>query len=154
MTDQQRTLFETSVVERMKESGFLEIEIRTECLVRCGDDYQDEVVNSGWYYWRTATALATPQPIVSQWRPMSTAPTDGTHCILAIREGAFIYAVQGAFSGRQWNVVHRDDVQPLCWMPNIRLPAEFLPAGFGTTSSYNSVDPQKIQREEKYDGID
>lgn len=65
------------------------------------------------------------------WQDMSIAPLDGKHCILAVQEGCFIYAVQGAFDGRQWNAVHREDVTPLCWMPNVRLPAEFLPPGFG-----------------------
>lgn len=56
MTDNQRELFEAAVVERMKESGFLEIEIRTECLVRCGEGYQDELINAGWHYWNAAVA--------------------------------------------------------------------------------------------------
>ncbi len=56
MSIEQRALFETAVVERLKESGFLEIEIRTECLVRCDDGYQDEVINAGWHYWNTAIA--------------------------------------------------------------------------------------------------
>jgi hypothetical protein len=60
MTD-QRALFETAVVERMKESGFLEIEIRTECLVRFDDGYQAEIINAGWHYWNAA--LATSKPV-------------------------------------------------------------------------------------------
>lgn len=52
--EDQRKLFEAAVVERMSESGFLEIEIRTECLVRVGDDYQDAVINAGWHYWNAA----------------------------------------------------------------------------------------------------
>lgn len=59
----------------------------------------------------------------SLWRTMDTAPLDGKHCILAVPEpGGFIYSVQGAFQGGRWNAVHRDDVQPLYWMPNIMLP--------------------------------
>lgn len=71
---------------------------------------------------------AAPAVLVEEkaWQPMATAPVDGKHCILAVKEGAFIYSVQGAFHAGQWNVVHRDNVQPLCWMPNIRLPDEFL----------------------------
>lgn len=56
----QRNLFETAVVERLKESGFLEIQIRTECLGRCDDGYQDEVINAGWHYWQTALAAQPP----------------------------------------------------------------------------------------------
>ncbi len=57
MPDHTRAQFEAAVVERMKESGFLEIEIRVECLVRCGDGYQDEVTNAGWHYWNAALAV-------------------------------------------------------------------------------------------------
>lgn len=60
------------------------------------------------------------------WRTMDSAPLDGKHCILAVPEpGGFIYSVQGAYQDGRWNAVHRDNVQPLYWMPNIRLPAEW-----------------------------
>lgn len=52
----QRQLFENSVVTRLMESGFLEVEIRTECLTRCNGVYQDEVINAGWHYWNAALA--------------------------------------------------------------------------------------------------
>lgn len=58
MTDHQREKFEAAVVQRLKESGFLEIEIRTEVLVRCDDGYQDEVINAGWHYWNAALVAA------------------------------------------------------------------------------------------------
>lgn len=61
MVQDQRQLYEAAVIERMKESGFLEIEIRVECLVRCGDGYQDEVINAGWHYWNAAIATK-PSP--------------------------------------------------------------------------------------------
>lgn len=64
------------------------------------------------------------------WQPMETAPLDGKHCIIAVQEGAFIYSVQGSFDGKRWNAVHAVGVKPLCWMPNVRLPPEFLPAKF------------------------
>ncbi|KPF47095.1 hypothetical protein [Rhizobium sp. AAP43] len=51
---QQRDKFEAAVVKRLQESGFLEVEIRTECLARVGQGYQDEVINSGWHYWNEA----------------------------------------------------------------------------------------------------
>ncbi|MBV5271165.1 MAG: hypothetical protein JZU55_16270 [Afipia sp.] len=54
--DETRTRFEAAVVERLKESGFLEIQIRTECLARVDDGYQDEVINAGWHYWQAAFA--------------------------------------------------------------------------------------------------
>ena len=62
------------------------------------------------------------------WRPMSSAPKDGKHCILAVKSGGgFVYSVQGAFHLGQWNCVMGDNVEPLCWMPNVRIPDEFLP---------------------------
>lgn len=61
MTDnieKTRPAFEAAVIERLKESGFLEIEIRVECLKpRVADGYQDEVINAGWYYWKAALAV-------------------------------------------------------------------------------------------------
>lgn len=64
------------------------------------------------------------------WRSMETAPLDGKHCILSIQEGAFIVSVQGFYHGGKWIAVHRADVQPLAWMPNILLPAELCPPSF------------------------
>lgn len=43
--------FEAAIIERYKESGFLEVEIRVECLTRCGDGYDDPVVASAWWAW-------------------------------------------------------------------------------------------------------
>lgn len=60
-------------------------------------------------------------PVIG-WQPMGTAPTDGTHCILAIQEGPFVFSVQGAYQSGQWNCVHRSDVKPLAWMQNLPLP--------------------------------
>lgn len=55
--DKARADFESAVINRMKEGGFLEVEIRTECLVRSGDDYQDDLINYGWWAWQARTAL-------------------------------------------------------------------------------------------------
>ncbi|MGZ2484353.1 hypothetical protein ACVITL_002876 [Rhizobium pisi] len=66
ITKDQRALFEAAVVDRMKESGFLEIEIRTECLVRCDDGYQDEIINAGWHYWNAAVATTEPSKPVAE----------------------------------------------------------------------------------------
>lgn len=56
------------------------------------------------------------------WRTMDSAPLDGKHCILAVKSGAFIYSVQGAFHDGQWDCAMGDNVDPLYWMPNVRLP--------------------------------
>lgn len=57
------------------------------------------------------------------WQPMSEAPTDGTHCILAVRSGPFIFATQGAYLSGEWCAAFIDGpVEPLAWMPNVRLP--------------------------------
>ncbi|WPM83120.1 hypothetical protein R5W60_21740 (plasmid) [Brucella pseudintermedia] len=62
--ENSREAFERAVIERMKESGFLEIEIRVEALVRCDDGYEDEVINAGWHYWKAGIAAASP-PVVA-----------------------------------------------------------------------------------------
>lgn len=59
---------------------------------------------------------------VREWQPMSTAPTNGKHVILAVRSGAFIYSVQGACFDGVWSSVDQDNAEPLAWMPNVRLP--------------------------------
>ncbi|TCU34089.1 hypothetical protein [Rhizobium azibense] len=90
---------------------------------------QDEFPAQAYY--------ATPQPAVAEpvaWQSMDTAPKDGKHCILAVKEGAFIYSVQGAFQNGQWNAVHRGDVKPLCWMPNVLLP-EGIVSAFAATAT-------------------
>lgn len=56
------------------------------------------------------------------WREMDSAPLDGKHCILAVKCGAFIYSVQGAYGEGQWDCALGDNVKPLYWMPNVRLP--------------------------------
>lgn len=74
----QRTLFEAAVVARLKESGFLDVEIRTESLVRCGDGYQDEVINAGWHYWQTALRSANTAPVAwlrpGEYLPIQNCP--------------------------------------------------------------------------------
>lgn len=57
--------FEASVIKRMKESGFLEVEIRVECLGRSGDGYSDSSVDTYWHYWQESRAVITiamPEP--------------------------------------------------------------------------------------------
>lgn len=66
---------------------------------------------------------------MGEWQSMNTAPKDGKHCILAIKVGAFIYSVQGAFMNNKWMNVLDVDTEPLCWMPNVLIPKEFLPKG-------------------------
>lgn len=65
-------------------------------------------------------------PVIG-WQPMDTAPMDGTHCILAIQEGAFVWSVQGSYDGKRWNSVIGSDVKPLAWMQNILLPDHLTP---------------------------
>ena len=54
MSDLIREQFEAAVVERMKESGYLEVEIRVECLQRHGDGYQDGSVDAYWHFWQVS----------------------------------------------------------------------------------------------------
>lgn len=51
-----REKFEAAVIERMKESGFLEVEIRVECLGRHGEGYDDPSVDAYWHFWQAAAA--------------------------------------------------------------------------------------------------
>ncbi len=64
----EREKFEAAVIDRLKESGFSEVEIRVEGLVRCDDGYQDEVINGGWHYWNAAVA-AQQRPITTDIDP-------------------------------------------------------------------------------------
>lgn len=52
--EQRRERFEQAVIDRMKEGGFLEVEIRVECLVRQGDGYYDGSVDAYWHFWNAA----------------------------------------------------------------------------------------------------
>lgn len=70
-----------------------------------------------------ASPQLQPKAVTEGWQTMDTAPLDGKHCILAVKEpSGFVYSVQGAFQSGQWNAVHRDNVDPIFWKPNIRLP--------------------------------
>lgn len=56
MTDKNRAAFEAVVIKRFKESGYLEVQIRVECLGRSGDGYQDGSVDAYWDFWNAAKA--------------------------------------------------------------------------------------------------
>lgn len=47
-----REQFEAAVIARMKESGFIEVEIRVECLSRSGDGYCDGSIDAYWHFWK------------------------------------------------------------------------------------------------------
>lgn len=62
--NKMREQFEAAVIARFKESGFLEVEIRVECLGRSGDGYQDGSVDAYWHFWkasREAVAVELPK---------------------------------------------------------------------------------------------
>lgn len=52
--ERRRAKFEQTVINRMKEGGYLEVEIRVECLTRDGDGYYDGSVNTYWHFWNAA----------------------------------------------------------------------------------------------------
>ena len=61
--------FEAAIIERFKESGFLEVEIRVECLSRCGDSYDDSQVAIAWWSWclsRERLVVELPQRFYMQ----------------------------------------------------------------------------------------
>ena len=68
-----------------------------------------------------------PPPLLVGWQSMETDPKNGKHCILAIKSGAFVYSIQGSFANGKWLNAADIDSEPLAWMPNVRLPAEFCP---------------------------
>jgi hypothetical protein len=51
LTDKNRAAFEAEVIKRFQESGYLEVQIRVECLGRSGDGYQDGSVDAYWDFW-------------------------------------------------------------------------------------------------------
>ena len=51
-----RAQFEAAVIARIKESGFLEVEIRVECLARSGDGYYDGSIDAYWHFWKESRA--------------------------------------------------------------------------------------------------
>lgn len=57
--------FEAAIIDRFKESGFLEVEIRVECLSRCGDSYNDPQVAIAWWSWtQSRESLVVELPTV------------------------------------------------------------------------------------------
>jgi hypothetical protein len=56
MSNDKRAEFEAAVIERFKESGLLEVEIRVECLGRSGEGYYDGSVDAYWFFWKKAQA--------------------------------------------------------------------------------------------------
>lgn len=51
-----RPAFEKAVIERLKEGGFLEVEIRVECLPRDGEGYYDGSINAYWHFYKQSRA--------------------------------------------------------------------------------------------------
>lgn len=55
--DLMREQFEAAVIARMKESGYLEVEIRVECLQRdSSGGYIDGSVDAWWHFWQASRA--------------------------------------------------------------------------------------------------
>ena len=54
LLEQRRERFEQAVIARMKEGGYLEVEIRVVCLARSGDGYYDGSVDAYWHFWNEA----------------------------------------------------------------------------------------------------
>lgn len=137
----QRALFEAAVVARLKESGFLEIEIRTECLIRVGDGYQDEVINAGWHYWQAALQSAIASP--AAW----------------LRPGDPTAAVQNCPLGAMW-ISDKDDPRafPVYVAPPTAAPAMYGPYAYlnGPRSLPEdswSVEDDPIENNEEYFSI-
>ena len=64
--ESRRPAFEQAVIDRMKEGGFLEVEIRVECLARSGNGYYDGSVEAYWHFWNAALdglVIELPHPV-------------------------------------------------------------------------------------------
>lgn len=64
-----REQFEKAVIERLKEGGFLEVEIRVECLPRDGEGYYDGSVNAYWHFYQQSRAdlvVTLPPPFLCE----------------------------------------------------------------------------------------
>lgn len=59
------------------------------------------------------------------WKTMDSAPTDGTHLLLAVKyPSGFVYTVQGCCDPitKTWSTAAMGCAQPIMWMKNIPLP--------------------------------
>jgi hypothetical protein len=68
VTDKKRAAFEAEVIKRFQESGYLEVQIRVECLGRSGDGYQDGSVDAYWDFWnagRSSVVVELPAALDS-----------------------------------------------------------------------------------------
>lgn len=61
------------------------------------------------------------------WIPLSEAKTDGTHYLLAIKYGPFVYAIEGAYYNGKWMNAADRDGEILCCMIVPDIPNMFLP---------------------------
>jgi hypothetical protein len=100
-------------------------------LLWCAEQLDCEAAGAGDACREAIEVLSRPRANGQAWRDMASAPLNGKHCILAVKDGEFIWSVQGAYSYGEWNAVHRGNVKPLCWMPNVVPPREFMPPDFG-----------------------
>lgn len=87
-----------------------------EAKAACQADFQSRYV-----------ALSAQVQDVAGWQSMDSAPKDGKHCLLAVKSGPFVYAVQGAYSMGEWGNAADIHSEPLCWMPLTRIPRVYLP---------------------------
>ena len=91
------------------------------------------------YKARIRAALSAQVQDVAGWRSMDSAPKDGKHCLLAVKAGPFVYAVQGAYSMGEWGNAADIHSEPLCWMPLTRIPPVYLP----WTAEFSAAAPAK-----------
>ena len=66
--DKMREEFEAFVINRMKESGFLEVEVRAEMLgVSSDGSYFDGIVDAWWDFWKASRAALCVE-LPGAWR--------------------------------------------------------------------------------------
>lgn len=87
--ESRRPAFEQAVIDRMKEGGFLEVEIRVECLARSGDGYYDGSVDAYWHFWNAALDGAPVQQVSvpDGWKWVPVELTDKMHEAMVMTGG-------------------------------------------------------------------
>lgn len=131
LEDLKERLFEAEEIIKERDDRMALVDRIADLIGLPHDQELDQVAFELWFSENRAK-LQT-----QSWQDMSTAPTNGKHCILAVQRGPFVYAIQGAFMSGKWMNAADIDAEPLCWMPNVLIPDEFLPwtDAYATTKS-------------------
>lgn len=65
--------------------------------------------------------------MTNAWKSMASAPRNGKHLLLAVKDGSFVRVVEGTCYNGKWVTTMGSDQAPLCWMNKTPIPQVFLP---------------------------